>query len=101
EVTHGELSRYRDIALFGTLLADNHAKERGLARAIRPHEPHLVARIELETRFDEQELLAVLLRDVGERNHGTIKPQNVQGPGSRVQGSASSSTPKFRQAPIY
>ena len=72
EVADGEPLRHGDVAFVRRFLADDHPEERGLAGAVRPDQADFLARIELERRVDEQNLLAVLLADVGERNHGSI-----------------------------
>ena len=72
EVADRELLRDRHVALVWRLLADDHAEERGLAGAVRPDQAHLLARIDLEGGVDEENLPAVLLADVGERDHGSI-----------------------------
>ncbi len=71
EVADGELLREAHHAVVGMLLAHDHAEQRGLARAVGPHQPDLLARIELEGRVDEEHLLPVLLADIGKRDHGT------------------------------
>jgi hypothetical protein len=70
EVADRQLLRHGDLALVGGLLADDQAEERRLACAVRPHEPHLLAGVQLERGVDEQELAAVLLADARERDHG-------------------------------
>src|SRR3954468_23068546 len=69
EVTDGHLLRNGDVAVVGRLLADDHAKERRLARAVRPDQPRALARVELERGVDEDELPAVLFGDSGETDH--------------------------------
>ena len=54
----------------GGLLADDQAEHGGLAGAVGPDQPDLLAGIELERGLDEQDLPAVLLADVVERDHG-------------------------------
>ena len=70
EVADRQLLRHGDLALVGGLLADDQAEERRLAGAVRSHEPHLLAGVQLERGVDEQELPAVLLADARERDHG-------------------------------
>ena len=79
EVADGQLLRHRDVAFVRLLLADDHPEERGLARAVRPDQADLFAGIELEGGVDEQDLPAVLLADVRERDHGrpTLRPLRV------------------------
>src|SRR5262245_21020290 len=45
------------------------SEQSGLARAIRPDQSYLLARIELERSLDEQRLMSVPLADAGERDH--------------------------------
>ena len=56
-----------DFALVGGFLADDHAKERGLAGAVGTHQADLLAGVQLKGSVDEDQLLAVLLIDIGER----------------------------------
>ena len=53
----------------GVFLADDHAEERGLAGAVGADQADLLAGVQLKGSVDEDQLLAVLLVDVGERNH--------------------------------
>ena len=69
EVADGQLLRNRDLALVGRFLADDHAEERRLAGAVRADQADLLAGVQLKGRVDEDQLLAVLLVDIGKRNH--------------------------------
>ena len=69
EVADGELLRDGDLAFVGVFFADDHAEEGGLAGAVGADQADLFAGVELEGGVDEDELLAVLLIDVGKRNH--------------------------------
>src|SRR5437660_3465966 len=69
EIADGHLLRHGDVAIVRRLLADNHAKERGLTRTVRPNEPGPLARIELEGSVDEDELPPVLLGNSAEADH--------------------------------
>jgi hypothetical protein len=69
EVAQGQLPRPLDVAVVGLLLADQQPEQRALAGAVGPHQPDLLARVDLERRLDEQHLSAVLLADVRERDH--------------------------------
>ena len=69
EVADRQPSRDGDVAFVGLLFADDHPEQRRLARAVRADEADFLARIELERGVDEENLPAVLLADVGERNH--------------------------------
>src|SRR4029078_7246247 len=70
EVADGDLLRHGDGAVVHRLLARDYAKERGLARAVRPDQPRPLPRIELEGGIDEDDLTAILLADAGEGDHG-------------------------------
>ena len=63
EVADGDLLRHRHVALVGRFLADDHPKERRLSGAVRPDQPDLLSRVQLEGCIDEQNLPAVLLAD--------------------------------------
>ena len=69
EVADRQLLRHGDVALVRPLFARDHPEDRGLAGAVRPDQADLLTRIELERRVDEEDLLAVLLADVRERDH--------------------------------
>ena len=70
EVADGELLRHGDRAVVRALLARDHPEKRRLAGAVRPDQPGLLARIELEGGVDEDELAAILFADRGEGDHG-------------------------------
>ena len=69
EVADRQLLRHRDLALVGAFFAGDHPENGGLAGAVGPDQAGLFSRIELERRVDEEDLLAVLLADVRERDH--------------------------------
>src|SRR5205807_1144354 len=69
EVADGHLLRHGDVAIVGRLLADDHAKERGLARAVRSDQAGPLAGIELKGSIDEDELPPVLLGNSAEADH--------------------------------
>ena len=73
EVADGQLLGNRDVALVGDFLADDHAEERGLAGAVGADQADLLAGVQLKGGVDENQLLAVLLVDAGERNHRNTK----------------------------
>ena len=85
EVADGQLPRDGDFALVGNFLADDHAEERGLAGAVGADQSDLLAGIQLKRSVHENQLLAVLLIDVGKGDHRT----SGKGSGSRVQESGS------------
>ncbi len=72
KVADGQLLGPLDAAVVGALLAGDETEQRGLARAVGPHQADFLARVDLKRRVDEQNLSAVLLRDVGKRNHGRV-----------------------------
>ena len=64
-----QLARPLDVAVVGELLAGDEAEDGGLAGAVGPDEADLLAGVDLERRVDEEDLRAVLLGDVGKRDH--------------------------------
>ena len=60
----------RHLAVVGLLLAGDHAEQRRLAGAVGPDQPRLLAFLEAHRGVDEQDLMAVLLADVVETDHG-------------------------------
>jgi hypothetical protein len=78
----------RHLAVVGLLLARDHAEDRGLAGTIGPDQPHLLALLEAHRRVDEQDLMAVLLADVVETNHGGVAGgKEPAGQGGRLSAS--------------
>ncbi len=71
EVADGQLLRNRDVALVGVFLADDHAEERGLAGAVGADQADLLAGVQLKGGVDEDQLLAVLLVDIGKGDQKT------------------------------
>ncbi len=63
----------RDLAFVGLLFADDHAEERRLARAVGANQADLLAGVQLKRSVDKNQLLAVLLIDIGKRNHASLK----------------------------
>ena len=61
----------RDFAFVGVFLADDHAEERGLAGAVGTDQADLLAGVQLKGGVDEDQLLAVLLVDVGKGDQTT------------------------------
>src|SRR5262249_34212468 len=72
EIAYGQLLRNRDLAFVRHLFADDQPEERRLSGSVRADKPHGFPGIELERRVDEQDLLAVLLADAGQRNHEAL-----------------------------
>ena len=60
-----------DLALVGLLLAGDHPEQRGLAGAVRADEADLLALLERRGGLDEEDLVAVLLADIVETDHGS------------------------------
>ncbi len=60
------------VAFVGLLFAHDHAEQRGLARAVRTHQPDFLAGVQLKRSVDEDQLLAVLLIDIGKRDHAPL-----------------------------
>jgi hypothetical protein len=73
EVADGEPAGPLDVAGVRRFLADDEPEQRGLAGAVGADQADLLTRVELERGVDEQELRAVLLADVGERDHGRAR----------------------------
>jgi hypothetical protein len=70
EIANRQLLRDGHLAFVRRFFADDHAKERGLACAIRADEPDLVARVDLERDVDkEEDLASVLFANIGEGDH--------------------------------
>ncbi len=69
EVADGQLFRDRNFPFVGIFFAHDHAEEGGLARAIGPYQANLFTGVELEGGVNEDKLPAVLLVNVGKRDH--------------------------------
>jgi hypothetical protein len=61
EIPDGDAAVDGHLSLVGRILAGDHAKERGLAGAVRADEADFLAPRQRRRRFDEQQMLAVLL----------------------------------------
>src|SRR5580700_922392 len=72
EITDMEALGNRDRAVVRLLLAHDHAEQRGLAGAVGANQPHLFTRVQLKRSVDKDQLLAVLLTDVGKRYHAPL-----------------------------
>ena len=68
EVADGQPLGNRDLALVGGFLADDHAKQGGFAGAVGADQADLVAGVQLKGGVNEDQLLAVLLVDIRERD---------------------------------
>ena len=62
----------RHVAVVGMILAGDEAEDRRLARAVGADEADLFAGIELHARVDEEDLVAVALVDLVERDHRRV-----------------------------
>jgi len=76
EITDRHAGIDRHLTIVGPILAGDHAEERRLAGAIGPDESHLLSLLDAHRRVDEQDLMAVLLADVVETNHGVRTGEN-------------------------
>src|SRR6185312_8873637 len=70
EVTDGDAPIARHLPLVREFLAGDHAEERRLARPVGTDEADLLAPEERRGGLDEENLVAVLLADAVETNHG-------------------------------
>ena len=73
EVADGDAAIDGHLALIGVLLARHHPEQRRLAGAVRPDEADLLAALKRRGGFDEDDLMAVLLADGIEANHGCAR----------------------------
>jgi hypothetical protein len=53
-------------------LRRDHAEQSRLAGAVRANQAHLLAGVQLKRSIDKNQLLAVLLIDIGKRDHYSI-----------------------------
>ena len=70
EIADGHAGIDRHLAVIGLLLARDHPEQRRLAGAVGPDQPRFLPLLEAHRRVDEQDLVAVLLADVVEADHG-------------------------------
>src|SRR5690606_17752906 len=63
----------RDLPFIGLFLAGDHAEQRGLAGAIGADQADLFALLQHRRRLDKDNLLAVLLADAFETDHGNLR----------------------------
>ena len=68
----------RDLTLVGQFLARDHPEQRGLAGAIGADQPDLLALEKGRGGFDEQDLVADLLADVIETDHGRLSVRKAK-----------------------
>jgi hypothetical protein len=73
EIADGDAAIERDLALVRRFLARNHPEKRGLAGPVGADEADLLALLERRGGFDEENLVADLLADVIETDHGGLK----------------------------
>ena len=76
EIADGDAAIDRDLAFVRRLLAGDHAEQRGLAGAVRADQADLLAPMEGGRSLDEEDLMAVLLADVVEADHGRRAGKN-------------------------
>ena len=67
----------------GSSLAGDQAEQRGLARAVGAHQAGLLAALKRRRGLDEEELVAVLLADGVETDHGASSPWSTCPPTRR------------------
>ena len=72
EVADGHAGIDGDDAVVRLLLIGDHAEQRGLAGPVRADQPDLLTLLDAHRGFDEQDLVAVLLGDVVEADHGAV-----------------------------
>ena len=60
------------VAVVRLLLAHDHAEQRGLAGAVGANQADLFAGVQLKRSVDKDQLLAVLLIDIGKRDHAPL-----------------------------
>ena len=70
EIADGHAGIDRHLAIVGRFLAGDHAEKRCLAGTVRPDKSRLLSLLDAHRCVDEQDLMAVLLADVVETNHG-------------------------------
>src|SRR4029077_20287541 len=90
KVADRQLPGDRDRALVGSFLADHHPEQRCFARPIGTDQSDFFAGIQLKRSIHEEQLLAILLIDVGERDHSERS-------NSRHAASSSVARPENRQ----
>src|SRR5262249_27352100 len=70
----------RNLSFVGLLLACDHPEQRGLAGAVRPDKADLLAFLEHCGGFDEEDMVAELLADVIEADHGHARKEKSSRP---------------------
>ena len=79
EIADGDAAIGRDLALVGQLAAGDHPEQGGLAGAVRPDQADLLALQQRRRGLDEEDLVAVLLGDIVETDHGHRRKQADKG----------------------
>jgi hypothetical protein len=77
EIADGDAAIDRHLPLVRLVLTLDHAEQRGLAGAVRPDQPGLLAAQKRGGGFDEQDLVAELLGDVVETDHCCARLKDV------------------------
>ena len=77
EVPDRDVAVGHDVPDVGLLLAHDEPEDRRLARAVRAHEPDLLATKDTHRRLEKEDLLAVLLGDRVETDHGARSSQSI------------------------
>ena len=70
EIADRDAAIDRYLALFGLFLADDHAEQRRLAGSVGADKADPLTLQKRGRSLDEQEMIAILLADVFETNHG-------------------------------
>ena len=68
-----------DLPFVGLLLAGDHPEQRGLAGTVRADQAGLLALLKRRGGFDEEDLVALLLADVVEADHGLDRGKALKG----------------------
>ena len=76
EVANRNAAVGRDLTLVGLLLAGDQAEQRGLASTIGTDEANFLAPVKRGRGLDKEDLVAILLSDVVETNHGLTGGRN-------------------------
>src|SRR6185437_4745309 len=75
EITDGHAAFDNDLPLVRLLLAGDHPEQRSLASAVGADKTGFLALLKRRGRFNEQNLVALLLADIVEADHGHAKKE--------------------------